>query len=698
MNMKTITYVLIIAIVFPVMFFAEKKQFPRAENLPVQKDKPDVPVPEAEEITSETLLPAEEAAAQKQEEKEKKYCEKLALKILEKDADTGEMPEAGFSVNIKNGNLEKLLGLGGNVNKYIYGLLKTAKSGYIKERIIREIAGAPDPDEFAAENLLPLIKDKSSQVRLLTARILGERGNSKAIPRLNSLLYDPYTLRKDVYPVRLAAREAIELIKLREEAALLEPGKRASKWIRSIKEKAAARQDYFCEQAVKELCRISREPESGEIKEELWQELNAAGEVRGKKTLVNNKIFGYLLFALAALKDERALPLIENAYKEVSLENMAARSAGAFSAGYALDLLLSEPAGSGKAGVLFNTLKAGLEQKTDVEIPEVKGPKAGAEDLNKYYALIKKKLLFKRDPEAYKDAAKIFCFGLNDYQSALEYLSLYEKSQKPENSTGEEAYFEFFSGCLAGTGNFKRAREISFAMDLRVYLFNLQFLDLLNIKEAAQKKKTFRTVYYTAGAFFELKAYYKAAKAYKELLTLAEDNSELTRDDIKKKIIACEENYGEQLADTLTGLEPEVPENLKLEITADRKEYKIGQKIKVKLLLKNTGTESANGVNDRDGNLGFDLIILKDGIMLKRLKNDLSKISETEALEAGLFIIDAGSGFESEIAALSAAENREETELMLAVSYAPAPALNGYEKGWIEYPVISNELKIRVKK
>lgn len=677
-------------LVLPAVFFSGENP----ESLPLTISKETTSeIPASAPALPGVLDLEEKAKATEQEEKIKKYCEPLKASVLDGDSDTGELPEAGFSVNIKNENLENLLLPGEKVKKYIYALLKEARSGYIRERIVREIyEGVFEPDELTTETLFFVLKDKSSQVRFLTAKILGERGSAKTIQHLNTLLYDPYSLRKDVYPVRQAAREAIELIKLREEAALLPVEERAKKWTQVIKDKAAVRQDYFCEQAAKELGLISFET----AKEQLWQELLTAKDPQGKKTLVNNKIFGYLLLASAMMKDERTIPLIEDAFKETALMQLAARSAVALSFEQAAKMLLHEPVSSEKAELLLNLLKNSLAQNVILEL-SVNYPKSRGEEFKKYASLVLKKLLVKRDKEAYKEAANIFYYGQNDYALALEYLSLYENAAGRTERTTDEAATELFSLCLAAEGNLKRALEISPLMSVKDYLVNLRFLNLLALKETAFKKKTFRTCYYTAGAYLELKAYYLAAGVFKELLLL-EDSFDLPAAVIQKKITFCEAKNKEQHKDIFTGIEQAALEQLKLEIVTEKQEYNTGEEIKLSLLLKNAGTQPVAGINDREGNLGFDLVILNKGRFLKRLKKDLSKIAEVEALEAGLFTIEPGSALASDLIALSAKENDTETELSLAVSYVPSPVLNGYEKGWIMQPVVSNELKIKIKK
>ena len=714
MKIKTFSYALMITMVFPVVLFSEESQTPvtlsgettNENTAPLPADILVTPeaVPVTNEVISDVVLPPEvpaainpsdKIAAEKREETIKQYAEGLIYRILEGDTDTGEMPEAGFSVNLKNENLEKLLALGEPAKKYIYSLLKGARSGHIKERIVREISeGSAELDELTTETLFAVIKDKSSQVRLLTAKILGERGSSKTIARLNSLLYDPYSLRKDVNPVRLAAREAIELIKLREEAMLLPAEDRAKKWIQVIKDKAAARQDYFCEKAAKEFYAISLAQEGAAAKEDLFKEVIAARDVQGKKTLVNNKIFGYLLLSSAIMKDERALPLIENAFKDVSLMNLAARAVNAVSFEAALEMLLSESPGSEKAAVLFNNLKKYLLQN---KVPEltVRYPEAGEEEFNEYARIAKEILLVQRDNKAYMEAAKIFYYGLNDYPRALEHLAVYEKKINPVETPFEEEYFEILAGCLAAEGNIKKARETAPIMNLQQYIFNLQLLELLSLKEA--RKKTFRTGYYTANAFMEMKAYSKAAGALKELMKLADENPEITRDTLQAKINYCEAMRKDRINEIYSSPK-EAPENLKLEIFADRQEYRAGEEIKINFIFKNTGTEPVYGANDKEGNLGFDLVVMKKGLVVKRLKNNLAKQSEIAALEANLFTIEPGSALSSEIIALSPAENDLEAEFVLQVSYAPSTALFGYEKGWIEQPVLSNDLKIRIKK
>jgi len=92
------------------------------------------------DVTAEISLDdSKTQQAEKHAEKIKQYLENLIFRIQEEDTETGELPEAGFSIVTNNLNLEKLIITGEKGRKYLFSLLKETKSGYTKERILREI-------------------------------------------------------------------------------------------------------------------------------------------------------------------------------------------------------------------------------------------------------------------------------------------------------------------------------------------------------------------------------------------------------------------------------------------------------------------------------------------------------------------------------------------------------------------------------
>ena len=644
-------------------------------------------LPETPAVTTEAgLSEAETVQAEKRTEKINQYLENLIFRILQEDTDTGELPEAGFSIDVNNQNLEKLIATGEKGKKYLFSLLKETKSGYAKERILRELAretAGKELDNFTLETLYSIIKDRSSGIRFLTVRLLGEKGTSKSIPKINSLLYDPFILRKDVYPIRTAAREAIELIKIREEAGLLPEEERVKKWLAVIKEKAAARQDYFCEKAAGELALLPAGKES------VWTELIAAKEMVGKKTLINNKIFGYLLLASANLKDERTLPLIEESIKDLSLVNMAVRSAAALSPLKTAELLLKEPVNNINSALMLKVLKEQPVENTSVIALTYTGY-----DKESYDAVvkdIKQILLVKRDNEAYKDAAEMYAYVLNDFERALFYFTLYENG-----AARDEAYSELLAKTLANNGKFMEAEKISPLMDLKSYIVNRKLLEIFTGLAVSDPVLDCRKNYRLVNIFLEMKNYGSALCVLKKPELMA--CTEIPEQYIKEKTTLCEATLKEERDDILGGLDTALNENASLEISTEKQEYKKDEEIKVKLLLKNTGVSAASGINDPAGNYGFDILVMKDGRLIKRLKKELSVSKIDGETIPDLFAVDPGTALASEIIIFSAAEEKTEQDVEILMSYVGGPEIATPGKEWIKHPLVSNEIIIKILK
>ncbi|MFH1074753.1 MAG: hypothetical protein V1752_06665, partial [Candidatus Firestonebacteria bacterium] len=663
----------------------------------------------------------------------------------------GEFPEAGFSIEVNNQNLEKLIAAGEKGKKYLFSLLKETRSGYTKERILREIsrdAAEKDLNEFDLKTLYLIIKDRSSAIRFLTVRLLGEKGSSDSISKINPLLYDPFVFRKDVYPVRIAAREAIELIKIREEANTLPEEERAVKWLQVIREKAFLRQDYFCEKAVKEIALLTAQKES------VWAEVTAAKEMVGKKTLINNKIFSYLLLSASNLKDERTLPLIEKSLKDTSLVNAAVRAAVALSIEKTTDFLLKEPVNSGNAALMIEALK---EKLTETETVEKAGgesfvvqPPFQAAEERKFFGVdysaydkesfdavvknVKQILLTKRDNEAYKDAGEMYASGLNDFNRALFYFSLYENAGKETKAVPEDVYdvmpkktpsvsswdefgmnnlktsyrrnsvrklgevhFEFLARCLANAGKIQEAENISPLMDFMPYLVNLKLAEILTKEQVSDPITDCRRNYWRAKTFLEISRYQNALSLLKKLGNSC--CSEISEQFIKDNTAFSEGRIKEETEAIMADLDITSNEELTLEISTEKPEYNKDEEIKIKLLLKNAGSTAVSGINEVTGNFGFDFLVMQEGRLVKRLKKGLFGEERTEEQQtADVFTLEPGTAFSSEIIAFSAAEEKPGQEAELILSYVGGPQEAGEEKNWIKHPVISNELIIKIRK
>ncbi|MEI6845448.1 MAG: HEAT repeat domain-containing protein [Candidatus Firestonebacteria bacterium] len=655
----------------------------------------EAPLSGEREVTLEAAPAVEkDLKAERRAEKIKRHFENLSFRIKAEDADTGDLPETGFSVEQKNEDLENLFAGGEKGRKYLLALLKEIKSGYTKERILRHLAretAEKEADEQTLDTLYSVIKDKSSQVRFLTVRLLGETGSSLSIPKINSLLYDPFILRKDVYPVRQAAREAIDLIKLREEARVLPEEERVKKWLLVIKEKAALRQDYFCEKAVKEIALLPAGKES------VWTETLTAQEMVGKKTLINNKIFGYLLLAAASLQEERTLPLIKAALEESSLLYMAVRSSALLSLTTAMDLLLDEPVNSEKAALFLSAIKEKLS-KTDSLNP------AGEETAYAGYAKekfdtvvnnVKLLLLFKRDREVYIEAARLYAFALNDYARALEYCLLYEKALG--EAPVEESYLFFKAALLANKGRYFEAVEADPLINLKPFLINQGFAETLQKNKKSDTVTEARKNYLLVNVFLEGQNYRKAL----DILKKPEESVvlELPGKFVRQKTVFAEEKLKAGTEEILAVIDFVPKEGLSLEISTEKKEYAKEEGIKVKIKLSNSGTETAYGVNPSAGVSGFDLLLMQSGRLVKKLKQDLAPVSRSVEETAGdVFEIEVGGAFSSEILLVAAKEDKIAGELEIILSYAGGPEAAETGKGWIKQTLISNELKIKIRK
>lgn len=628
--------------------------------------------------------------ADMREEKVKQYAKNLISNILKGDAGTGEFPDAGFSVNVDNLELEKLLAGKEKLNKYILSLLREVKSGYTKERILRELfkkRGASEEDESTLETLYSLLKDRSSQVRYLAVKLLGERGSPSSVLKINSLLYDPFSLRKDVYPVRVAAREAIELIKIREEVKTLSGEECIIKWLQVLKEKAVLKQDYFCERAVKELFLLPS------AKEKVWTELMLAKEQAGKKTLIENKIFSYLLLAASGLKDERSLPLIFESLKEASLQNMAVRASAALSLDQTIDILLEQSVGSERAELLFSAIKEKLAEKEVIDLPEP----VSANDKEVLFSVAEKArqlLLIKRDPEVYIDAAELFAVGLNDYDGALSYIALY-KSEGKEPAEHERSS-EIYSKTLANKGKFVQVDELFPLLNKMPYFINLALQDLFRKKQIADTVKNCRKTYYLANSAFELENYRKTLNILRNLDTAS--CPEIKRAFKEERTEYCETKIKKRTEEIISGLAASTSEDLILKIAAEKKEYKKGEELKVRSVLANKGMATVFGAKAKEGGSGFDLLMMKDGLLIKRFKEDFTKKQESEELQESVFRLGSEEEIVSEFIIPTGEEVIPEGAVELALSYVGGRLAKEYEKDGISRPVISNILTLVIRK
>ena len=173
---------------------------------------------------------------------------------------------------------------------------------------------------------------------------------------------------------------------------------------------------------------------------------------------------------------------------------------------------------------------------------------------------------------------------------------------------------------------------------------------------------------------------------------------EISEQFVRERVILAQTRLKEAEEEIMAGLDTVKSEELTLEISTEKPEYNKDEDIKIKLLFKNTGTLPVKGINDPAGTYGFDVLVVKDGVLVKRLKKELGVIRVNEELPVDIFTIEPGTALSSEIPAFSASEEKTQEEVEIIISYVGGPEVAGAEKGWIKHPVVSNELKIKIRK
>ena len=617
-----------------------------------------------------------------QQERIKTYCENLVFNILRKDKDTGELPEALFYVHETDEDLEKLIVLKEKGLSYLVNLLKDLRNGYLRAYIIESLE-IFTPNEEIINTLVFSLKDRSSQVRFLSARLLGKIGNPNIIPKLIPLLYDKYTLRKDVYPVRIAAREAIDLIKLREEIKNLQDDEtRVKKLVEIVKDKINKKEDYFYEYATLEI------PKYFNAKDILWEELNLIKSKGSKITQIENKIFGFFIEVLSRLQDERVLPIIEDALKDPSLFFICLRSLNEIKPDRLVDILLKEPINSDIANLIINLIeKKGKESNTlEYEIQK----DLNTQDYKNYIEKIQRLLLLRREEDTYKKIAKFFAYGLNDYKRGLSYLKLYEDYLEGY----DEEYITILSDCLANLGRFADAKEINPMKDVSIVVAYLPLIDAIQKKLEENTELIWKKLWYLYIFYKNIEEYKNAEGVLLRLINIKEGN-EVNIERLNNELEFCRERIKE-VEKNLSLREEINQENLVLEIKAEKDLYKIGEDINIKILIRNNSDKSFYILNDVEGSLGFDLIVMNDGILVKRLKTNFGKQVPIETLMEEVFEIEPHKSMEADITLKGYEYNEGEYEIIL--SYIGGKPISGYEDGWIESPLISNNILIKIQK
>lgn len=617
----------------------------------------------------------------------KKLCEDTVLIIKAEDKDTGDLPEAGFFVDEPGENIDRLINLKERAIDYLTALLKETKNGYNKAKIVKAFQNF-SPDQKVIDALIISLKDKSSEVKFLSGQLLGKIGDAKVIPRLTSLLYDAYYLRKDVYPLRKAGREAIDLIKFREELNKLQTDEeKAKKLVELIKEKALSKQDYFCEYAAEAFINYIS------AKEIVWQELANARLQAGKISQLNTKVYGYLLEAASVAQDERVLLLIDESLGNPSLYWTCIKVLNRISPGKLTDILLKEPVNSDLAKLILNLIENESKKKNILEYNVTKQP-INKIQYDEYIAKVKKMLILNRDESVYKDIAEIFAYGLNDYETALEYTKLYE--DVPDYIVYDKAYVDLVSKCLAGAGKFSEAGRINPMLNVSSYIIYAPLIDELNKKTPENDTYLCRKLQYLYRFYEALEQYKNAQETAKSLISLK--GSEIKQETAEQMYKYCDDKIKEKVNEIFDKIEAEGEKSLNLEIKADKDFYNTGEQVKVKVLLHNNSPASVYTLNDNIGNLGFDFIVMKNGCLVKILKKNLDGNTEEGQLAQQVLEIKANESIEADIVVFSEQENTVEGQYEVIFSYIGGHAVKENETDWIKELLASSEIIIKIRK
>ena len=235
-----------------------------------------------------------------------KEADRLIESIRASDRDTLDLPEAGFLVFESNPELEKLLNRGIQNSGDLEYLLSDLKNGFYRQRIIEALSLCAQ--EQTTEVFRASLKDRSSGVRLSALKALAQQAEAGSGQIFTALLYDRYAQRRDYYPIRAAARDAIDFIKLKAGLQDTKENERAMKICAALKEGAGKKQQFFCELCGAELKKL---PGGADAVYSAYLELkSSASTVSGASVTLAGQEAGenfsyFLLSALAALKDAR---------------------------------------------------------------------------------------------------------------------------------------------------------------------------------------------------------------------------------------------------------------------------------------------------------------------------------------------------------------------------------------------------------
>ena len=617
-----------------------------------------------------------------------KEADRLIESIRSADRDTVDLPEAGFTVLDPNPELEKLLNRGGkNLNDPEY-LLSDLKNGFYRQRIIESLfASSP---EAAAGSFRQALKDRSSGVRLSALKALMATAGAGSIQLLTPLLYDRYAQRRDFYPLRSAARDAIDFLKLKDEIKDLTGRGKAEKYCEALKEKAGKKQQYFCELCGRELSGLVDGADAVysayiDLKSPAVPAAGTAATLLPQIQSDPESAAYYLLSALAALKDTRA--------KDDILARLADKDSSL--PGFRL-LLLFDP-----AEALISCCPPDLKPEELLELLAGSRP-AGFEPLKSdpfsdeaFRGALLKKVMRSRKFSSYLDAAGYYYDLIFDRERALGWLASYDPSASGMEQPYNNNYGKIMARCLLSQG---KAEEASLFDPYAPAPLFKKYVPAINVLKTVPAQ--------SAGGRIAGEALYRAYLKLGVLPCAMQQLSALSAlpgidEAARERYWSESKRLGELQAEKLGALEPPadsgVPAQVKLVPPSAGLNYKPGEDVRVLVSLKNESAEPAYILNSSGGPLGFDAGLFSAGVAVKRLfADETAKLSGEEA--AGrVIVIDPGSSWEREFVLLLAAENISEREYELIIAYDGGAPVAGFEKGWTG-KLISDVLKITVKK
>ncbi len=639
-------------------------------------------------MTAEPLsaLPDPKAAWLKgRDEDAAKEADRLIESIRAADRDTLDLPEAGFSVLESNPELEKLLNRGIQNTGDLEYLLSDLKNGFYRQRIIETLSlYAP---EKATEAFRAALKDRSSGVRMSALKALAQSGEAGSGQIFTALLYDRYAQRRDYYPIRAAARDAIDFIKLKAGLQDIKGSEMALKYCAALKEGAGKKQQFFCELCGAEL---KKSPEGADAVYSAYLELkSSSATVSGAAITLAGQEGGenaayFLLSVLASLKDARI--------KEDITALLADKDRPL--AGFRL-LLALDPVEALKSYFPAD-LKAGdlLEMLSENIQPDA-GPLSFEPDSD---AVLRdsmiRKVMSVRKFSSYVDAATRSYELLFDREKALAWLSDYDPSASGMEQPYNRGYGNIKALCLLSGGKPEEAARFNPYAPVRVFKKYISAINTLRM--VPPESSGYRTVGEALfKAYLALDLIPCAMRQLKELSSLpAADGSS------GQKYLAESKRLGERQAEKIGNIEPAADSGepaVLLKLQAAETGIKPGEDIKVFLSLQNTSAEPACIVDSSGGPLGFDAGLFADGVIVKRLFSDETEKLTAEEKTSRVIVIAPGTSYEKEFTLLAGAQNTAEREYQVFAAYDGGTPLKTFAKGWTG-KLISDIRKVTVKK